>query len=316
MGLLRFLTMSGSRGLAAVTSEIGSLDLAGEPQSPSGSGGGAGSRKGRIRDQAMVAEKVDENYTFTEVPKSPEDTALVRNRLLQFFIFDTLTAGQQDNMVGIMFPVEKKAGEYVMTQDAEGDNMYVIEHGTFEVSVTGKGVVDTVTADRSSCKNSAGKDKPYFGELALMHNAPRNASIRVTSSTSKLWALTRQAYQNICAQNSVAMAAQTQQFLTKVELLQGKSPEELSMIARALEKESFRPGETIVRQGDEGHMFYLLYSGEVESSKRRTLMTPLKSLSCCASSSPEITSVSVRWLERNPLGQPRALRRTVALWTV
>jgi len=263
------IVMPSGGGLQGVTSEIGSLDLAGEPQSPSGSGGGAGSRKGRIRDQAMVAEKVDENYTFTEVPKSPEDTALVRNRLLQFFIFDTLTAGQQDNMVGVMFPVEKKAGEYVMTQDAEGDNMYVIEHGTFEVSVTGKGVVDTVTGDRSSCKNSAGKDKPYFGELALMHNAPRNASIRVTSPTSKLWALTRQAYQNICAQNSVAMAAQTQQFLTNVELLQGKSPEELSMIARALEKESFRPGETIVRQGDEGHMFYLLYSGEVECFQKK-----------------------------------------------
>ena len=41
------------------------------------------------------------------------------------------------------------------------------------------------------------------------------------------------------------------------------------MIARALEKESYRPGETIVRQGEEGHMFYLLYSGEVECFQKK-----------------------------------------------
>ena len=82
----------------------------------------------------MVAEKIDANYVLTVVEKNADDTALIRGRLLHFFIFDTLTHAQQDMMVSVMEPHLLKSGEYVLIENGEADYMYVVDEGVFEVS--------------------------------------------------------------------------------------------------------------------------------------------------------------------------------------
>ena len=57
-------------------------------------------------------------------------------------------------------------GEIIMEQGAEGDNLYVIESGLCEVLIQGKGVVHRYDNEGS------------FGELALMYNAPRAATVQ------------------------------------------------------------------------------------------------------------------------------------------
>jgi cAMP-dependent protein kinase regulator len=56
-------------------------------------------------------------------------------------------------------------------------------------------------------------------------------------------------------------------FLEEVPLLSTLTPYERSKIADALETEKFPAGHAIIREGDPGHEFYLLVSGEAAAYK-------------------------------------------------
>ena len=56
-------------------------------------------------------------------------------------------------------------------------------------------------------------------------------------------------------------------FLEEVPILASLTPYERSKIADALETQKFTPGETIIKEGDPGHSFYLLESGEADAYK-------------------------------------------------
>lgn len=54
------------------------------------------------------------------------------------------------------------------------------------------------------------------------------------------------------------------EFLRSVEYLKGMSPAELSQMAERMKRRSFEAGDILVRQGDEGHEFFLIRSGGVD----------------------------------------------------
>merc|ERR1719337_317460 len=55
--------------------------------------------------------------------------------------------------------------QLIIKQGDKGDNFYILDEGECDISIEGKGVVMTAT------KGIA------FGELALLHNAPRAATV-------------------------------------------------------------------------------------------------------------------------------------------
>lgn len=71
--------------------------------------------------------------------------------------------------------VEKKvkSGDVVIQQGDEGDNFYVVDEGLFEVFVNGKKVVEIGPGGS-------------FGELALMYNTPRAATVKAVND-GVLW---------------------------------------------------------------------------------------------------------------------------------
>jgi hypothetical protein len=66
-------------------------------------------------------------------------------------------------------------GQIIFRQGDEGDSAYFIRSGDVEVVQQQTGQPETVVA-----KLSRGQ---YFGEMALLHNAPRNATIRAATRT-------------------------------------------------------------------------------------------------------------------------------------
>ena len=72
-----------------------------------------------------------------------------------------------------MFEKKVVAGETIIQQGDEGDNFYVVDDGTFEVYINGNKVVE-ITAGGS------------FGELALMYNTPRAATVKA-GTDGTLW---------------------------------------------------------------------------------------------------------------------------------
>ena len=147
-----------------------------------------------------------------------------------------------------------KAGQYVIKQGEDGSELFVVESGTLSCSKIFKGKTEATFLKKYEAGDS-------FGELALLYNAPRAASI-ASDSESLLWCLDRETFNHIVKDSSRKRREKYENFLEKVKILKGMEPYERSVLSDAFVEESFKAGEFIIRVGEEGHKFYLIEEGE------------------------------------------------------
>ena len=71
-------------------------------------------------------------------------------------------------------------------------------------------------------------------------------------------------------------APATQHELTRVELLSGLPGEVLVRLAKRMEREELAPGATVVREGEAGDRFYVVFAGMLSASNEaaRTVLRP------------------------------------------
>jgi cAMP-dependent protein kinase regulator len=106
-----------------------------------------------------------------------------------------------------------------------------------------------------------------FGELALMYNAPRAATVMSTEPACTLWALDRVTFRRILMDSTFQRRRMYESFLEEVPLLASLTAYERSKIADALETQKFPAKTPIIKEGDAGEAFYLLESGEADAFK-------------------------------------------------
>lgn len=154
----------------------------------------------------------------------------------------------------------------VINQGDAGDFFYVVEKGCFDVHVNPSG---SIQPGPDGLGNKVGTIEAggSFGELALMYNAPRAATVISVEPRCTLWALDRVTFRRILMESTFARRRMYERFLEEVPLLSILKPYERSKIADALETQKFAPGEIIIKEGDPGHSFYLLESGEAVAYK-------------------------------------------------
>ncbi len=99
-----------------------------------------------------------------------------------------------------------------------------------------------------------------FGDLALMYNAPRAATIRAIEPCT-LWTLDRVFFRQAMVTSSSNQNVQLSQFLSKIALFETIGVQKLNQLARSLTKQSYDDGQYIIKQGDIGDQFYVLYKG-------------------------------------------------------
>ncbi|KAE8388770.1 cyclic nucleotide-binding-like protein [Aspergillus alliaceus] len=152
----------------------------------------------------------------------------------------------------------------VISQGDAGDYFYIVEDGHFDVYIHPSG---SVQSGPDGMGTKAGTIGPggSFGELALMYNAPRAATIVSTDSKSTLWALDRITFRRILMDSAFQRRRMYEAFLEEVPLLSSLKPYERSKIADALDAIKYSAGSTIIKEGDPGDAFYLLESGEAEA---------------------------------------------------
>ncbi len=166
---------------------------------------------------------------------------------------DTLRAEHKNLIIDQMWRTEIKSGTSVIQQGDRGDNLYVVESGSFDVFVAaGQAQKKVATRAAGTC----------FGELALMYNAPRAATVTATVD-SVAWVVDRFTFRRILANVSDTQIHEYESFLKKVDLLAPLSSREREKVAEALEEVSFRKGEVIAKQGDKGDCMYILRRGTV-----------------------------------------------------
>ncbi|KAH9906655.1 regulatory subunit of protein kinase A [Xylariomycetidae sp. FL2044] len=208
---------------------------------------------------------VNDNWTPPSYPKTTDQLERLKKAIEGNFLFSHLDDEQNAQILGALQekPIPAKDIK-VITQGDAGDYFYVVEKGSFDVYVNDSG---TLQPGPDGMGNRVGTIQAggSFGELALMYNAPRAATVISAEPGCTLWALDRVTFRRILMESTFARRRLYESFLEEVPLLSSLTPYERSKIADALETQKFPAGYVIIAQGDIGQSFFLLESGEANA---------------------------------------------------
>jgi len=152
-----------------------------------------------------------------------------------------------------------KVGEHVIEQGDKGEVLYVVEEGQLDCFKLFPG-------DKEPKFLKTYQPGEAFGELALLYNAPRAATI-TAKTNSTLYELDRNTFNHIVKDASQRKRDKYDDFLGSVPILSSIDHYERSKIADVLKEHTFAAGEQVITEGDEGHEFFLIISGEAFASK-------------------------------------------------
>ncbi|KAI9373722.1 camp-dependent protein kinase regulatory subunit [Aspergillus egyptiacus] len=206
-----------------------------------------------------------DSWTPPHHPKTEEQLERLKTAVSNNFLFSHLEDEQFKTVLDALVekPIPAK-GIKVISQGDAGDYFYIVEEGHFDVYINPAGSVQP-GPDGMGTKISTIGPGGSFGELALMYNAPRAATIVSTDSKSTLWALDRITFRRILMDSAFQRRRMYEAFLEEVPLLSSLKPYERAKIADALDTIKYQAGSAIITEGDPGDAFYLLESGEADA---------------------------------------------------
>mmetsp|Transcript_17079 Transcript_17079/g.33429 ORF Transcript_17079/g.33429 Transcript_17079/m.33429 type:complete len:380 (-) Transcript_17079:131-1270(-) len=216
--------------------------------------------KRRNRRTSISAECVDPaddaSFELNIIEKTPEERERIERSVEDNFLFATLDNDQRNQVLGAMIEKRASKNKVIIEQGSAGDFFYVLDSGTADVFVNETKVLSY----------SGGSS---FGELALMYNCPRAATVKATSDCV-LWALDRQTFRHILSVNQSAKRSKYEDFLKSCPLFENLAEQEIYRIADVLVDQYFDPESVIITEGDDNQSemkFYMVISGEVEAFK-------------------------------------------------
>ncbi|UJR10265.1 hypothetical protein I4U23_014473 [Adineta vaga] len=195
---------------------------------------------------------------FYVYPKTPDQRKRLKDAVCHNLLFRTLESKQIDHILDAMWEKHVEKGEYIIQQGKDGDNFYVIDQGTYEVYVS---------------KDNNGNSPPVkigeydqngsFGELALMYNQPRSATI-ISTSEGILWVMGRQTFRKLVLKHAFRKRQMYENFLRDVDILQSLTDYERSNVADALIPIDYYQNDIIIKQGDVGDRMFFIEDGQCD----------------------------------------------------
>ena len=102
-----------------------------------------------------------------------------------------------------------------------------------------------------------------FGEIALLYNDKRTASVTALSNC-EAWVLSGDVFKHIIAAHSIQRRNISLEYLDKVQLLKRLETYQRVKLVDGLKQVTVQPKEYIFHKGDQGELFYIIEQGEVE----------------------------------------------------
>ncbi|CAB4057516.1 PRKG1 [Lepeophtheirus salmonis] len=156
---------------------------------------------------------------------------LIKSAIMENDFMKNLELGQIQEIVDCMYVMKYSQGSLIIKEGDVGSIVYVMEEGKVEVSRENKFL-------------SILPPGKVFGELAILYNCKRTATIKAATDC-KLWAIERKCFQTIMM----------------------RTEETLIKLADVLEECAYKDGDYIVRQGAGGDTFFIISRGRVKVTK-------------------------------------------------
>ncbi|CAH8514097.1 unnamed protein product [Dicrocoelium dendriticum] len=205
----------------------------------------------RVKKQGVSGESQTAQRTFGLIhhPKDARSCQIIREAILNNDFLRHLDEAQVEEIVQCMYRKEIAQGAYIIREGQTGDALYVVADGVLEVSKDDQllGHMDVGRA---------------FGELALLYNCNRTASVKAVTMASA-WTLDRRVFQQIMMSSSLNRHEENFRFLQSVPALKSLSITKMHKLADVLEEIYYGPDEYIIREGEIGETFFIIKAGRV-----------------------------------------------------
>ena len=170
------------------------------------------------------ADDDDEDDDRIVHAKSDEQRQRLIGVVEKMLLFKSLDSDQMSQVLDAMFEKVVEPGENIITEGADGDYFYIIERGQYDC---------LKLIDDEQKRVFQYDNKGSFGELALMYNAPRAATI-ISTTEGSLWAMDRQTFRKIVVKATAKKRRMYEEFLRNVEVLSVLKEDEITKVSAGL----------------------------------------------------------------------------------
>ena len=174
-------------------------------------------------------------------------------------MFQSLDESEKSIIIDAMEECKIQVNDVVIQEGTQGDCLYVIGSGTLSCSKIFPGKTDPTFL-------KAYQPGEAFGELALLYNAPRAATI-TANEDCLLWKLDRDTFNHIVKDASSKKREKYEAFLAQVPIFETMEPYERSKLADAFTEKKVPAGQTIITEGEPGNELFLLQEGSAIATK-------------------------------------------------
>lgn len=213
-----------------------------------------GNRRKSVFAEAYNPEEDDDNDQPKVYPKSDEQRKALADSVKNILLFRSLDPAEVSQVLDAMFEKIVKEGDVIIKQGDDGDNFYVIENGLYEASI------NLPSGESKVIFTYQGKGS--FGELALLYNMPRAATIKATSQGA-LWAMDRATFRRIVLKSAFKKRKMYESLIDRVPMLKALESYERMNLADALIPKTYEEGQRIIKQGDAADGMYFIESGTI-----------------------------------------------------
>mmetsp|Transcript_10016 Transcript_10016/g.24187 ORF Transcript_10016/g.24187 Transcript_10016/m.24187 type:complete len:464 (-) Transcript_10016:203-1594(-) len=216
-------------------------------------------QRGSVSAEAYGAFNQKKAFEPPVYEKSTEQEERINAVLSKSFLFNALSKDDLKVILGAFLEKKIPAGERIIQEGDDGDVMFLIESGAFDC-------IKKIDGSDKVVKKCGQGD--VFGELALLYNCPRAASVEATEE-AVVWQLDRETFSHIVRDASAKRRDNFMDFLKTVPLFKPLESYDLMQLADCLQQQTLAEGETILKQGDSGDTFYLVEEGDLVATKTR-----------------------------------------------
>lgn len=174
-----------------------------------------------------------EEFKAKVVPKTDDVKQRIKERLMMAFMFKALGTEELTIVIDAMEEKRFAAGQTVITEGEPGAVLFVVDEGQLDCHKT----INPGDAQPTFLKTY--QPGEAFGELALLYNAPRAATI-TAKTASTLWQLDRDTFNHIVKDAAQNKRDRYEDFLSSVPILQSIDHYERSKIADAIKEQTYQ----------------------------------------------------------------------------
>eukprot|EP00347_Sterkiella_histriomuscorum_P012552 403368129 len=197
-------------------------------------------------------------------PKTTEQTQRLMQILKTSFLTKNLSQFELKIIADAMYLRSFQRNDMIIRYGDQGSEYYILDTGVIEVVVYQEGVDPKDPHLHKKVKFSKFL-KPFvgFGEIALIYNDKRTASVRSADSCD-VWVLEAKVFKHIIIKSTITRRNIELKFVEQLEIFQKIDRFNKTNLIDALESKKYNYSELVVSQGDDPEFFYIIEEGEVE----------------------------------------------------